>query len=101
MDSIPQRLDWKSAVRHVQNIHPTVLEASNGYDRTTTAPRQAVPRDPRTLPTVYNVTVLGNKEYMGGASWAPSVADWRQVLQPHLQNFPLGLEIRDVETKSK
>lgn len=86
----------------VQNIsHPASLpEASNGYESDNHGSAASYTAVPRTLPTLSNVTLLGDHSYTGVASYA---AVFRRGTGGHYLNhiwagFPLGPEIRDQET---
>lgn len=86
----------------VQNIsHPATLpEASNGYESDNHGTAASYRATPRTLPTISNVTLIGDHAYTGVASWA---AVFRRGTGGHYSNhiwygFPKGPEIRDAET---
>ena len=86
----------------VQNIsHPATLpEASNGYESDNHGTAASYTADPRTLPTVSNVTLIGDHDWTGGANWA---AVFRRGTGGHYSNqiwmnFQKGPEIRDKET---
>jgi hypothetical protein len=89
----------------VQNIShpPTLPEASNGYESDNHGTASSYTAVPRTLPTIYNATLIGDHSYTGVASYA---AVFRRGTGGHYFNhlwfnFPLGPEIRDVETKAQ
>lgn len=89
----------------VQNIsHPATLpEASNGYESDNHGTAASYRAEPRTLPTVSNVTLIGDHSFTGGASWA---AIFRRGTGGHYVNhiwygFPKGPEVRDAETKEQ
>ncbi|MBX3156377.1 MAG: hypothetical protein KF773_10290 [Deltaproteobacteria bacterium] len=86
----------------VQNIsHPATLpEASNGYESDNHGTAASFRADPRTEPTVYNVTLIGDHAYTGQKSFA---AVFRRGTGGHyfnhiFMNFPQGPEFRDAET---
>jgi hypothetical protein len=87
----------------VQNVsHPATLpEASNGYESDNHAdPATTYVLEPRTEPTIYNVTLIGDHPYTGTKSFA---AVFRRGTAGHYFNhlwfnFPLGPEFRDAET---
>jgi hypothetical protein len=87
----------------VQNIsHPASLpEATNGYESDNHGTNTSYTALPRTLPTVTNVTLIGDHAYTGAASYA---AVFRRGTGGHYSNhlwfgFPKGPEIRDPETQ--
>jgi hypothetical protein len=89
----------------VQNIsHPATLpEATNGYESDNHGTAASYRQDPRTEPTVYNVTLIGDHAYAGAASFA---AVFRRGTGGHYFNhlwygFPKGPEFRDPETKEQ
>jgi hypothetical protein len=86
----------------VQNIaHPATLpEASNGYESDNHGTAASYTAEPRTLPTMSNVTLIGDHDFAGGANWA---AIFRRGTGGHYVNqiwlnFQKGPEIRDAET---
>lgn len=86
----------------VQNIShpPTLPEATNGYESDNHGTAASYTALPRTLPTVYNVTLIGDHGYNGVASFA---AVFRRGTGGHYFNhiwygFPKGPEFRDQET---
>jgi hypothetical protein len=85
----------------VQNIDPHgATEASNGYESDNHGTAASYTAEPRTLPTVYNVTLLGLHDYAGGTSFATVLRRgtggkyWNHIIT----GFPKGLEIRDQAT---
>lgn len=89
----------------VQNIsHPATLpEASNGYESDNHGTAASFEAEPRTLPTVSNVTLIGDHDWAGGANFA---AVFRRGTGGHYSNhiwmnFQKGPEIRDAETKKQ
>lgn len=88
----------------VQNITPDgAREASNGYESDNHATAESYTAEPRTLPTIYNATIIGNHDYTGGTSFA---AVLRRGTGGHYYNhiitgFPTGLEMRDQATKDQ
>jgi hypothetical protein len=86
----------------VQNIShpPTLPEASNGYESDNHGTPASYTAAPRTLPTIYNATLIGDHPYTGTKSYA---AVFRRGTGGHYFNhiwfnFPQGPEIRDQET---
>jgi len=86
----------------VQNIShpPTLAEATNGYESDNHGTAASYTATPRTLPTVFNVTLIGDHAYTGVASFA---AVFRRGTGGHYANqifygFPKGPEFRDQET---
>ncbi len=88
----------------IQDVNPDATrEASNGYESDNHATAASYVADPRTLPTVYNVSVLGNASYTGGSSFA---AVLRRGTGGHYFNhlfagFPNGIELRDTATSDQ
>ena len=88
----------------VQNINPDgSLEASNGYESDNHGTATSYTAAPRTLPTVSNVTIIGNHNYAGGTSFA---AVLRRGTGGHYYNhiitgFPKGIEARDQATQDQ
>jgi hypothetical protein len=86
----------------VQNIAhpPTLPEASNGYESDNHGTATSYNATPRTSPTIYNATLIGDHPYTGVASFA---AVFRRGTSGHYFNqlfygFPKGPEFRDPET---
>lgn len=89
----------------VQNIsHPATLpEATNGYESDNHGTATSYNATPRTEPTIYNATIIGDHAYTGVASFA---AVFRRGTSGHYYNhifygFPKGPEMRDPETKAQ
>lgn len=89
----------------VQNVsHPATLpEASNGYESDNHGTAASYTAEPRTLPTISNVTLIGDHDFAGGSNWA---AIFRRGTGGHYSNhiwfnFQKGPEIRDVETAAQ
>jgi len=88
----------------VQNINPDgAIEASNGYESDNHGTATSYTAVPRTLPTVYNVTMIGNHNYTAGTSFAMVL---RRGTGGHYYNhivtgFPKGIEMRDQATKDQ
>lgn len=79
---------------------PTLPEATNGYESDNHSTAASYAADPRTEPTVYNVTLIGDHAYTGVASFA---AVFRRGTGGHYFNhiwygFPKGPEFRDAAT---
>ena len=89
----------------VQNVShpPTLPEASNGYESDNHGTAASYDALPRTSPTVYNATLIGDHGYAGVASYA---AVFRRGTSGHYANhiwygFPKGIELRDTATKAQ
>ncbi len=89
----------------VQDIaHPPGLpEASNGYESDNHGTAASYTAEPRTLPTVANVTLIGDHAYAPNRNYA---AVFRRGTGGHYLNhiwtgFARGPEIRDVETEAQ
>jgi hypothetical protein len=88
----------------VQNITPDgAADASNGYESDNHGTAASYEANPRTLPTMYNVTLIGNPSYTGGTSFA---AVFRRGTGGNYVNhiiygFPLGPEFRDTATSTQ
>jgi hypothetical protein len=98
---------WRGKAQFViiQNVsHPATLpEASNGYESDNHGTQASYAQDPRTEPTLYNVTLIGDHAYTGAASFA---GVFRRGTGGHyfnhiFYNFPKGPEFRDPETKAQ
>lgn len=99
---------WRGKAQFVivQNIShpPTLPEASNGYESDNHAdPATTYVLEPRTEPTVYNVTLIGDHGYTGTKSFA---AVFRRGTAGHYfdhiwYGFPQGPEFRDAETQKQ
>lgn len=87
----------------IQNVSPQgSVEASNGFESDNHATAASYEAAPRTLPTLYNVTMLGDHAYAAGSSFATVL---RRGTGGHyfnhiIMDFPLGLEFRDAATKT-
>jgi hypothetical protein len=85
----------------IQNVQPDASrEASNGFESDNHGTAASYTAAPRTMPTMYNVTVLGNETYTVGPSFA---AVLRRGTGGHyynhvFMNFPNGIELRDQAT---
>lgn len=89
----------------VQNIAhpPTLPEATNGYESDNHGTAASYTATPRTMPTIYNATLIGDHAYTGVASFA---AVFRRGTGGRYANhiwygFPKGPEFRDAETKAQ
>jgi hypothetical protein len=97
---------WEGKAQFViiQNITPDgAREASNGYESDNHGTATSYTALPRTLPTVYNVTMLGDNAYSAGVSFAAVI---RRGTGGHYYNhlilgFPTGPEFRDQATKDQ
>ncbi|MDX2088779.1 MAG: hypothetical protein SFX73_13060 [Kofleriaceae bacterium] len=86
----------------IQNVsHPeTLAEASNGYESDNHGTAASYAQDPRTLPTLYNVTLIGDHTYTGTSHYA---AVFRRGTGGNYYNhvwygFNKGIEFRDATT---
>lgn len=86
----------------VQNVaHPaTLAEASNGYESDNHGTEASYAQAPRTAPTIYNATLIGDHAYTGTSHWA---AIFRRGTGGHYANhiwydFNKGIDIRDAAT---
>lgn len=87
----------------VQNVAPQgATEASNGYESDNHATAASYETAPRTKPTLYNVTMIGNHDYTGGSSFATVLrrGTGGNYFNHIIMDFPRGLEFRDVATKN-
>jgi hypothetical protein len=87
----------------VQNTNPQgATEASNGYESDNHSTAASYETAPRTRPTLYNVTLLGKKDYAGGSSFATVLrrGTGGNYYNHIVMDFPRGLEFRDVATKN-
>ncbi|HRC56486.1 MAG TPA: hypothetical protein PKU97_11215 [Kofleriaceae bacterium] len=88
----------------VQNITPDgAREASNGYETDNHGTAASYDAEPRTKPTIYNATFVGDKDYTAGTSFA---GVFRRGTSGHyynhvFMNFAKGIEFRDVATKAQ
>jgi hypothetical protein len=89
----------------VQNVNPdSAAEASNGYESDNHGTAASYTAAPRTLPTVYNVTVVGKDDNATGSGSFALVL--RRGTGGHYFNhivmgFPKGIEVRDDATKAQ
>jgi hypothetical protein len=84
----------------VQNVAPNgVTEAANGYESDNHGTAASYTAEPRTMPTVYNATLLGNKSY-GASSFAAILrrGTGGKYYNHIFTGFPIGLEVRDSTT---
>lgn len=85
----------------VQNVRPDgAREASNGFESDNHGTAASYTATPRTLPTMYNATLIGDHTYAAGSSYAMVL---RRGTGGHYHNvivtgFPLGIELRDQAT---
>lgn len=86
----------------IQNVSPQgATEASNGFESDNHATAASYTAAPRTKPTLYNVTLLGDHAYAGGSSFATVIrrGTGGNYFNHIIMDFPLGLEFRDAATK--
>ncbi|HMJ52576.1 MAG TPA: hypothetical protein VK540_10885 [Polyangiaceae bacterium] len=81
----------------IQSMSPAGTDPSNGYESDNHATATSYTTEPRTKPTLYNVTLLGKKDYAAGSSFA---AIFRRGTQGNYHNhlfmsFPQAIEVRD------
>lgn len=98
---------WQGKVQFliVQDVtHPaTIGDATNGYESDNHANSASYTQDPRTLPTVSNVTLIGDHDYTGNKNFA---AVFRRGTGGHYMNhiwldFGIGPEMRDDATEQQ
>jgi len=88
----------------IQDVKPDASrEASNGYESDNHGTAASYVATPRTLPTIYNVTMLGSADYATGPSFA---AVFRRGTGGHyfnhlIMNYPAGVEFRDAATQAQ
>lgn len=98
---------WNGKVQFliVQNIsHPATLpEATNGYESDNHGTATSYNALPRTAPTIYNATIIGDHAYTGVASFAGVFRRGTsgQYFNHLFYGFPKGPEFRDPETKAQ
>jgi len=97
---------WRGKAQFVvvQNVAPSAAaESSNGYELDNHAPGDpaAFTAQPRTQPTVYNVTLIGKHDYVEGQGSFATVlrrGTGGQFFNHVIMSFPRGLEVRDAAT---
>jgi hypothetical protein len=88
----------------IQDVRPDASsDASNGYESDNHSTAASYVADPRTLPTMYNVSLLGKNDYNVGPSYATIL---RRGTGGHyynhlIQGFPRGIEVRDAATEAQ
>jgi hypothetical protein len=87
----------------IQHVSPAGSDASNGYESDNHASAPSFTANPRTLPTIYNVTMIGKRDHTGNGHFA---ALFRRGTGGHYFNhlvtgFRNGIEIRDAATKGQ
>jgi hypothetical protein len=89
----------------VQNVGPdAAAEASNGYESDNHGTAASYTAAPRTLPTIYNATLIGKADYsVGSGSFAMVL---RRGTGGHyfnhlVINFPKAIEMRDTATEAQ
>jgi hypothetical protein len=97
---------WNGKAQYIviQNITPDgAKEASNGYESDNHGTAASYEANPRTLPTIYNVTVIGDHSYTGGTSFAAVFrrGTGGRYLNHIFTGFPIGPEFRDAATKAQ
>jgi hypothetical protein len=87
-----------------QNATPDgAREAANGMESDNHANSASYRADPRTMPTIYNMTIVGDHDYAGGNSFAMVIrrgagGHYHNVI---VTNFPQAIELRDVATREQ
>ena len=106
-DGLDSDNGWNGKVQFliVQNIsHPATLpEATNGYESDNHGTATSFNALPRTAPTIYNATLIGDHAYTGVASFAAVFRRGTagQYVNHIFYGFPKGPEFRDPETKAQ
>lgn len=88
----------------VQNITPDgAREASNGYEIDNHGTAASYNAEPRTNPTIYNATIVGDKDYTAGTSFAGILrrGTGGKYYNHIFMNFAKGLEFRDAATQGQ
>lgn len=88
----------------VQNVSPDgAAEASNGYEIDNHGTAASYNALPRTGMTIYNATIVGNKDYTGGTSFAAVLrrGTGGKLYNHIFMNFQRGIEFRDAATKDQ
>jgi hypothetical protein len=89
----------------IQNVNPdSAGDASNGYESDNHSTQASYTAAPRTLPTLYNVTLVGKADNAVGAGSFATVL--RRGTGGHyynhlILNFPKGIEVRDAATEAQ
>jgi hypothetical protein len=94
---------WNGTAQFViiQTARPDgAREAANGFESDNHATSASYTANPRTLPTMFNATLIGDHDYVEGSSFAMVL---RRGTGGHYSNvivtgFPLGIEMRDQAT---
>ena len=90
-------------VQNIAHRPGVVLEATNGYESDNHGTAASFEAEPRTLPTVSNVTLIGDHNFTEQPSFA---AVFRRGTGGHYMNhiwlnFPRGIEFRDPQTETQ
>lgn len=88
----------------VQNITPDgAREASNGYEIDNHGTAASYNAEPRTNPTIYNATVIGDASYTAGTSFAGILrrGTGGKYYNHIFMNFAKGMEFRDAATQGQ
>src|SRR5262245_49068186 len=90
-------------VQNIAHRPGVVLEATNGYESDNHGTAASFEAEPRTLPTVSNVTLIGDHNFTEQPSFA---AVFRRGTGGHYMNhiwlnFPKGIEFRDPQTETQ
>lgn len=98
---------WNGKVQFliVQHVNPDgVADAANGYESDNHATAASYTAAPRTLPTIYNATLIGNSAYnVGNSSFATVFrrGTGGRYYNHIISGFPKGLEMRDTATSDQ
>jgi hypothetical protein len=87
----------------IQALTPVGADPSNGYESDNHAVAASYTAAPRTKPTLYNVTLLGKKDYTAGSSYAARI---RRGAGGHYYNhifinFPQGILLEHAATQEQ
>lgn len=89
----------------IQHVNPDgSSDAANGYESDNHATSASYTAMPRTLPTIYNVTMIGKPDYAVGSSSFATVlrrGTGGRYFNHLVVGFPRGLEMRDSATAAQ
>ncbi len=95
---------WNGKVQFlvVQHVNPDgSSDAANGYESDNHATAASFTAAPRTMPTIYNATLIGKPDYAVGSSSFATVfrrGTGGRYYNHLIYGFPRGLEMRDTAT---
>ncbi len=97
---------WQGKAQFVviQNATPDgAKEASNGFESDNHGTAASYAAEPRTLPTIYNVSLFGDHNYSAGQSYAMVLrrGTGGRYYNVMATGFPRGIEVRDQATKGQ